>query len=532
VSSKLGATLTTDLAERFQAVLASKKLTLYQVSQKSELLFGRSSPCFLPHNLYYDLRRGTFSPSIYQLSALSQISGYRMKDWLHVFGFNPEDIPRLQVLLPSKRTVLLNSSLVDPNAWVRWVEDRAGNTPVPPIAPFGQFLRLTYPRRLGSVSATGKGDFLYAKVGDQDVLAFPDLLPGSIVRVNSKVSTKLVPGKNGTTSNQIFLIEHCGGFCCCRLRVISDNLVVPVSTQLPYAQIELKIPHEARLLGVVDLEIRPLPKAKAPEVPKQLAKQWKPGPLAPESTLSHLLRRSRVKTNLSLREASAMSREVVEWLGDKRYFVSPSSLSDYEVLDTPPRHFHKSVTLSAVYGLSFHAFFRATGIELESLGQEPMPDHFVGRAPLQASADSGDLDERPTQGGFLEQLLREFGEVPFFLRDSIRGFSSLPDVSLDDLFWTGGDRNALHPNLLNALVVVVNRRKRKPLHFRSQPLWQQPLYVILKRDGTYLCACCGIENGTLVVHPYSRQFYRPTQLRHHDDAEVMGQIVAIARKLS
>jgi hypothetical protein len=28
-------------------------------------------------------------------------------------------------------------------------------------------------------------------------------------------------------------------------------------------------------------------------------------------------------------------------------------------------------------------------------------------------------------------------------------------------------------------------------------LWQQPIYVILKRDGTYLAASCGTENGTL-----------------------------------
>jgi hypothetical protein len=62
-------------------------------------------------------------------------------------------------------------------------------------------------------------------------------------------------------------------------------------------------------------------------------------------------------------------------------------------------------------------------------------------------------------------------------------------------------------------------------------LWQQPLYVLLKRDGTYLCACCGLENGTLVIHPYSKQFRRPEQLRYHQDVEVVGQIVMVARKV-
>lgn len=520
-----GTASTTDIAERFQSTLASKNLTLYQVSQKSEALHGRSSPYFLPHNLYYDLRRGTFSPSIYQLSILSRVSGYRLTDWLRIFGFNLEDIPRVQVLLPSRRTVLLDSSLVDPNAWIPWVESRMGNTPAPPIAPLIQLMEFTHHRRLSAISEINNQGLFYAKIGEEDVLAFPDLLPGSIVRVNPRVGSDLATLTNGTTSDRIFLIEHCKGLFCCRLRVIGNNLIVPVSTQLAYAQIELRLPSEARLLGIVDLEIRPLLTTKQPEVPKELAKHWKPQPLASESKLGQLLRGSRAKMNLSLREASAMSRHIVEILGDERYFVSPSSLSDYEVLDTPPRHFHKSVTLCSLYGLPFYGFLKVIGIELESLGQESMPDRLVDRAFLQRSVD------KVAQGGFLEELLKECGEIPLFLRDSLQGISGLPDVSLDDFFWTGGEQNAIHPYLTDALVVVVNRRKRKPLHFSSKPLWQQPLYVILMRGSTYLCACCGIENGTLVVHPYSRQFYRPIQLRHHEDAEVMGQIVAIARKL-
>lgn len=63
------------------------------------------------------------------------------------------------------------------------------------------------------------------------------------------------------------------------------------------------------------------------------------------------------------------------------------------------------------------------------------------------------------------------------------------------------------------------------------PLWQQPLYVLLRRDGTYLCACCSLENGTLEIHPNSLDYQRPEQLRNRQDAEVIGQIVTIARSL-
>src|SRR5690349_21852597 len=99
------------LVERIHSILASRDLTLYRVSQQSAALYGRFSDFFIPHNLYSDLRTSSFTPSIHQIAALSRISGYRLVDWLKVFGFDVEDILRLQVLLPSKRTILLDTSL-------------------------------------------------------------------------------------------------------------------------------------------------------------------------------------------------------------------------------------------------------------------------------------------------------------------------------------------------------------------------------------------------------------------------------------
>ena len=176
-----------------QAILATAGLTLYQLSQRSTRLYGRGSPYFIPHNLYYDLRTATFSPSIYQFLALSRISGYLLADWLRVFAIDLEDIPRLQVQLPSHRTSLLDTTLVDPNAWVPWFHNRTANTSVPAMAPMGQLLERSEPRRLHVVAGLATRSFLYAKIGDEDALAFPDLLPGSIVRVNPEISFQRTP---------------------------------------------------------------------------------------------------------------------------------------------------------------------------------------------------------------------------------------------------------------------------------------------------------------------------------------------------
>ena len=137
----------------------------------------------------------------------------------------------------------------------------------------------------------------------------------------------------------------------------------------------------------------------------------------------------------------------------------------------------------------------------------------------------------PDRNGFLAEMLERCGEIPFFLRQSIEPLSGLQDASLDDFFWIGGESDVLHPCLTNGLLVLVNRRDKRPIHFTSKPVWQQPVYVILMRDGTYLCSSCAIENGTLVLHPYSQQFRRSKHLRYHHDAEVVGRIVTVARKM-
>lgn len=518
------------LVERVNVILASRSLTLYQVSQRTTALYGRSSPSFVPHNFYYALGRANFSPSLHQLLALSHISNYRFHDWLRVFGFHPEDITHLQASLPSKRTMILDSSLEDPESWVPWFRSRPGNLPAPEIAPMGRLLESAPQERVCSLPQTRAHNFVYAKIGSEDAFAFPDLLPGSIVRANASLARSMLAAANGKRSERLFLIEHAKGFCCCRIRAAGRHRILPLSTQLPYAQVELELPTEVRVIGVLDFELRPLLTPEAADVPTELAKHWRPSALVrQESKLSLLLHGARLKMSLSLREASAMSRSVAAELGDEQYFAAPGSLSDYEAVDNSPRHIHKVITLCAVYGLHFSTFLNSIGVNVEDAGKHPIPDGLVPRKLPSGPARAE--DHGPMDGGFLEQLLRRSGHVPTFLRGCLPDLSGLRTLSLNDFFWVGGDQNPLHPLLANGLIAIVNRHRKKALHSRSRPLWQQPLYLLLKREGTYLCGCCSLEDGILVIRPGLPNHQRPEHLRNHIDAEVVGQVVTIARML-
>jgi len=168
-------------------------------------------------------------------------------------------------------------------------------------------------------------------------------------------------------------------------------------------------------------------------------------------------------------------------------------------------------------------------LSLQDYGYEPIPHLLTGR-PLPTMVETVAETDEVELTGFIGELFAELGEVPFFLRESLKGFSGLTRPSLKDFFWIGGTRSAVHPYLAGGLLAVVNRQKKKPNDCGSKPLWQQPLYVILKREGTYVCGCCSRENNSLVIHSYPGGVHRRDQFRSRD-AEVIGKIVTIVRRL-
>jgi hypothetical protein len=93
------------LAERIRSILALRGLSLADVSRALRSLVRGNRLFFVPHNFYSSLRKQSFSPRLQQLLALSTVSGYRLIDWLGVFGFSLDDVPRFQVSFPALRTV-------------------------------------------------------------------------------------------------------------------------------------------------------------------------------------------------------------------------------------------------------------------------------------------------------------------------------------------------------------------------------------------------------------------------------------------
>lgn len=525
-----------DRVLQIRQILSTRGLTLYRASQKSAELFGRPSEFYLPHNLYSALARPAKIPSICQILTLSQITNYRLSDWLSVFGFELDVIPRLRLLRPRQQTAILDSTVYDPYAWIPWFAERIQTSPIPAISPLTRLLTLAPARRAMELLARNERKSLYAVVGEQDVYARPYFAPGSVIRADPRRSEP--PSESGRSEEEpYFLVEHGWGWSCSRLIATGKSRVLLQCSHWPCAEREFSIGREARILGAVDAEIRPM----TPNVPSILeSKSWSLPRAQParllrnDESLKSLLRQSRLRIGLSFRQASAISREIADALSDELYFAAPSTLSDYETLLLPPRQVQKLIALCVLYGIGFEQFLRACGLPVDKAGREPIPDELLPRS-VQAGTAPQEIEttkEVPQKRhGSVAPMLTEWTEIPLFLRLSLDQISGLKNLSFSDLFWVGNDKSPRHPLLVNAKLVAINRRARRLAPHNPSKACDPCLHIILRRDGSYLCGQCALEQGHLVVDGYPRGGIGAQRFRNGVDAEIAGQVTAILRRL-
>lgn len=525
-----------DRAEQVRQILAARGLTLYRVSQQAIQRFGRSSPFFVPHNLYYDVRDTSLAPTIHQVFALSRITNFRLSDWLVVFGFDLDGISRLRQLIPTQQTIRLDSTTYDTEAWIPWFAGKPWSGPMPAIAPLGQLLAADAPRRAVELLARNQQKFTYAKVGKADLRAFPHLGAGSIIRVDPRQTESLVSSARSPWEQKLFFVEHNSGWTCSQLSLLAGDRILLRSPQYPCAQIELRLGKEARVLGVIDAEIRRLGYSCAPglDYSPPVPKPSLSSAANRQDGLSHLLRKSRISAGLSFREACSVSRWIASRLSDELYFAAASTLSDYETLSTPPRHIQKMITLCLLYCIDFEKFLRVSGLPMDQAGREPMPDELVSRwMPGKNQGHHAARKAPPSRedDGIVGSLVDQWEEIPLFLRHSLSEITGHNRFSLADVYWVGGIEAPLHSLLVNAALVAVNRRVKKPAEPAGKTACERPLYMVLRRDGGYLCGRCTLEEGNLVVHSYPGGPAGKRQFRYRADAEIVGQVTTILRRL-
>ena len=514
-----------DLVDAVRSILAARGLCLAEISRQSKMRFPGVSLFWIPPSFYDSLRRASFSPSVHQLHALSVLTGYRLADWLSIFGFSFDDAAKFQASLPRYWTSELDTRVYDPSVEVPWFEEARSVSLGRELAPLSRWLSGKTVRPLESLSDKIDASFRYLKIGSRDAYAYPDLLPGSVVRIASHIPSNELLAEDA--ANRILAVAHARGILCGRVRRLAGGRIVLCSRQLPYAPMELDLRTEAEILGYVDMEIRRVEPQEAPEVHPSWRRAQARRDLRPFSQsgrLGEFVRRARVQSGLSLREASARTAEIARVLRHPNYFCAPGTLSDLEARDVLPRHVHKLISLSGVYCVSVAELMDRAGLPLNATGKNPLPD----QRRYASYAERPTLRPSPVLKIAEEQLL---GELPFFLWRALPILLGLPNLSVRDLFWAGATAELVHPYLKGASLLAVNRMSKSPAPALASPVWAQPLYVLELRDGKRLCASCNLQEGTLVVKSCMTAFGGLLRLRHPAEVEIIGKVTTIVRLL-
>jgi hypothetical protein len=348
--------------ESIRNILYQDGRTITQLSAATRGRYGSRSPYFIPATFLYQLKSGV-TPHVCQVAALSENTGYRFVDWLRLFGFDLRQIPRLQIRLHPLRTILftpmegcfdpfpseLSPSDESAARWSRWERNEPGR-------------------------------YLFAKIGSRDAVGCSRLRPGNIVRVDRYYAERLRGLDQISMSRLLWMVELPDGLTCSQLRWVDDRQIVLLPSRPPWGRWPLRLPTEARILGLVDTDFR----ASQPLKLQRGAGSMNLGSVNPEPPFTpyssdekmsfpELLRSSRRRAGLTFREAQRLTRMTAQILGDREYGIALGMLSDYEAMGRLPRHIAKILTLCVVYCMDVRALMEAAGVCVDDSAKLPIP---------------------------------------------------------------------------------------------------------------------------------------------------------------
>lgn len=520
------------ISRRLKAFLRSLGMTVYQISQMtSRPPFGRGTRAYIRDAFYAEIESGQ-TPDIHQLAALAKLTGYRLVDWLALFGYHVDDILRLQLGLHTEHTVVFPGTIYDPlvlSPWIRQLDARADLDRTQSLV---NVIDAMTQAPLGVLDQLNPRHFLYARIGRRDDMLRPRLVAGSIIRVDPTRTTVEPPGG----PRCMYLVQHLGGLSCCYVEFQDDRHVILVPDEVSPRVMRCRLGTEAVILGAIDLELRQLQtilpnSSKPPREERHNGNVRLADPTTERRDSAGVYARTmRERIGVSFREAQTMTLRIAEYFDDERYKIALGSLSDTETCDGLPRHISKIFSLCIVYCMDLWQYLRAGGVPVDELNGLAIPREFLeDEGATVDNAQVMPVLPGPDQNQATEFLIQKLDEVPFFLLRSVGSIIRQEQLSIDDVYIWGSREPVLHPVLNGALLLFVNRRQRRVPDARSHlSLEERPLFLIRTPDKRYQAGMCAVDEGTMLVRPHST-CRMPVLAYAARDVVVIGRISAVLR---
>ncbi|MBV9295434.1 MAG: helix-turn-helix transcriptional regulator [Acidobacteriaceae bacterium] len=243
------------------------------------------------------------------------------------------------------------------------------------------------------------------------------------------------------------------------------------------------------------------------------------------------LRRFRERLGLRYRDVEEASQRIANERGNHEFLIGLSRLADIENKGTVPS-VYRLYSLCAIYALDFSLVLSWYGIELQQLpahtARLPLQNtHAVNiKAPDRLQVDfpaEFDIDIDLQQTSYLARHIRRWGRLPVSMLDSL-------DLPHQRYGFIGTADWSMYPILRPGSFVQIDETRRKIARDGWTGDHDRPIYFLEHRDG-YLCGWCSERAGLLVVQPHSGSNTPLRVFRYPGDAEIIGQIVAVAMRL-
>jgi transcriptional regulator with XRE-family HTH domain len=244
------------------------------------------------------------------------------------------------------------------------------------------------------------------------------------------------------------------------------------------------------------------------------------------------LRELRNRRHITTREVEEYSRVIADDSGNEEFYISNAWLTQLENKNSIPS-IYKLFSLSVIYRIRFADLLEIFGVDLSASA------HYQATLPLQSThlvtlevPDSEkpitfpvrfDRGFDPIQTSLISRMVEIWGEVPVALiqkldvRHCQYGYIGLADYTMYPLLRPG-----------SFLQVDSQTRRCQAADWRTE--FDRPIYFLELRDG-YACSWCEMRGSqiTLIPHPLSGCTIR--QFAYPDEAEIVGQVTAVAMRL-
>jgi transcriptional regulator with XRE-family HTH domain len=243
------------------------------------------------------------------------------------------------------------------------------------------------------------------------------------------------------------------------------------------------------------------------------------------------LRTLREKLGLTMRDVETSSARVADRYRNEEFSIPPSRLSDIETKGILPS-IYRLYTLSVIYRRDLRELMSWYGVDLNNMAADlglfappksHVSDALSGLASVQVPIRMDPaFDERRTTN--LGRMVEQWGLVPFaYLAQFANSDFTYGYVGTQDF--------TMYPILPPGSFIQVDEAKSKVVEGSWRSEYERPIYFVETRDG-HTCCWCSMRKEELILQPHPLSPVPVRILRHPQEAEVIGQIVGVAMKLT